>query len=70
MDNRIKQLEIIRRVIYLILFFFAPSWYLMDNYITYEQELLGVSLFMTGVFMTYLTFYRDGVYLYKLARYL
>jgi len=70
MDNRIKQLEILKRVIYLILFFFAPSWYLMSNYITYEQELLGVSLFMTGVFMTYLTFYRDGVYLYKLARYL
>jgi len=70
MDNRIKQLEIIKRVIYLILFFFAPSWYLMDNYITYEQQLLGVSLFMTGLFSSYLTFYRDGIYLYKLARYL
>ncbi len=70
MDNRIKQLEIIKRVIYLILFFFAPSWYLMSNYITYEQQLLGVSLFMTGLFMTYFSFYRDGVYLYKLARYL
>jgi len=70
MDNRIKQLEIIKRVIYLILFFFAPSWYLMDNYITYEQQLLGVSLFMTGLFASYLTFYRDGIYLYKLARYL
>jgi hypothetical protein len=70
MDNRIKQLEIIKRVIYLILFFFAPSWYLMDNYITYEQQLLGVSLFMTGLFASYLTFYKDGEYLYKLARYL
>jgi len=70
MDNRIKQLEIIKRVIYLILFFFAPSWYLMDNYITYEQQQLGVSLFMTGLSMTYFSFYKDGIYLYKLARYL